>query len=124
MATDRRVVVISGLVLAALLAGLLWYQLIRQPSEEVPPSEQEVAFLPSPSPFAEPVVIPSPSPEPDLTLVPPAIGKGGLEIEVEDEPLPVEPTAPTGPVFGAPMWLALLPLGLLGLIKVWRTRTA
>jgi len=108
---DRRVVIISAFVLAVLVVGLIWYQLLQQTTTD---NGHLAQATPSPAAlFNQPITqTPQTTPEesPDLNLVPPRIEtKGGLaqegeeiiEEEISPAPEPVAPTAATG----FPNWL-------------------
>jgi hypothetical protein len=118
MANNRQAVIISGLVLGALVAGLVWYQVIRQPkAPEVPFFEENDPLSPLTTP---PTGMTELSPEPtasDETLPEetiPETTKGGLPLE-EVVPEAVLPSAETGSGLAAIAALSLVSLLGLGL---------
>ena len=109
---DRRVVIGSGLALAAVLAGLLWYQLVRQPE-----ADNEATPRPTPSPASSPLASFASSPTPEASPLSespdtPLTTKGGLVLTPTPEPVP--PTAATGPDMGIVVWVSTLVVGVLG----------
>lgn len=94
---SQRLVIFLGVVLAAILAGLLWYQLVRQPeSLTVTPSiaPTNEAFLPTPEPTteAEVPVLPDSSNVASVTLPTDATATAQTTAPA------VQPSAPTGPI--------------------------
>lgn len=100
---ERRLAIGSGLVVAAVLAGLLWYQLVRQPQD----AEQAASATPTPDTSVVPLTTPEFSPLISTAPEGPDTTKGGLPTTLQFSPPPnaISPSAPTGSMLTMFMWL-------------------